>query len=210
MNNGSQAVALHRNRTTDQNLLELHQAYQAFMQTRPWRELNDRNLLLFNDPDPALQACCVVMGHWGIEYGLAVYTGELATDTFIRLALGDDGQQARSIAATTGHRCLVSGDERRRMHRLGIKYHGNDNYLVWFSRDPGQVKTRRIDDQEAAMLTDWLRAATDAALQIRARTLKTTTMGLLASDDPTFYPMQCVKLPNGSWQHTPTTMTTPG
>ena len=213
MNNGSQAIALHTNRTTDQNLLGLHQAYQDFMQTRPWRELNDRNLLLFNDPDPALQACCVVMGHWGVEHGLAAYTGELATDTFISLALGDDGeqaQQARSIAATTGHRSLVSGDERRRMHRLSIKYHGNDNYPVWFPRDPGQEKTRRIDDQEAAMLTDWLRAATDAALQIRAGTLRTTTMGLLASDDRTFHPTQCVKMPNGSWQHTTTTMTTPG
>ena len=153
------------------------------------------------------------MGHWGIEYGLAAYTGELATDTFIRLALGDDGEQARqarSIAATTGHRSLVSGDERRRMHRLSIKYHGNDNYPVWFSRDPGQEKTRRIDYQEAAMLTDWLRAATDAALQIRAGTLRTTTMGLLASDDRTFHPIECVKLPSGSWQHTTITMTTPG
>ena len=92
MNSGTQAIAPSRSRITDQNLLELHLAYQVFMQTRPWRELNDRNLLLFNDPDPALPACCVVMGHWGIECGLAAYTGELATDTFIRLALGDDGE----------------------------------------------------------------------------------------------------------------------
>ena len=113
MNNGSQAIGPHKRNLTDRNLLELHQAYQDFKQTRPWRELNDRNLLLFNDPEPALQACCVVMGHWGIEYGLAAYTGELATDTFIRLALGHNGeqaQQARSISATTGHRSLVSAD----------------------------------------------------------------------------------------------------
>ena len=32
-------------------------------------------------------------------------------------------------------------------------------------------------------------------------------MGLLASDDRAFYPIKCVKLPDGSWQHTPTTMT---
>ena len=67
---------------------------------------------------------------------------------------GEQAQQARSIAATTGHRSLVRGDERRRMHRLSIKYHGNDNYPVWFSRDPGQEKTRRIDDQETAMLAN--------------------------------------------------------
>ena len=85
--------------------------------------------MLFNNPDPNLQACCVVMGHWDVKHGLVAYTGELATDTFIRLALGDDGeqaQQARSIAATTGYRSLVRGDE----HRMGIKYRGNDNYPV--------------------------------------------------------------------------------
>ena len=57
------------------------------------------------------------------------------------------------------------------------------------------------------MLADWLRVATDAALRIRAGTLNTTTTSFLASDDRTFYPIECIKLPDGSWQHTPTTMT---
>ena len=194
---------------TDQNLLELHQAFRKFMQTRPWRELNDRNLLLFNHPVPDLQACCVVMGHWGVEHGLAAYTGELATDVFTRLALGDDGDQAKragSIAATTGHKSLVSGDELRRIHRMGFKYRGNDNYPVWFARNPGEDNTRRIDDQEAAMLADWLTAAVGASHLIRAGSLRTTTMALFASDNRTFHPIECVKLPDGSWRYTASTM----
>ena len=213
MTNDSPATPGRRGRVTDQNLRNLHQAYQEFMQTHPWQELNDRNLLLFEDPDPALQACCVVMGHWGIERGLAAYTGALATDNFIRIILGADGrqaQQARSIAATTGHSSLVSSDERQRMHRLGIRYHGKHNHPIWFSKDPGQHGTRRIDDQEAASLADWLGAATDAALRIRAGTLTTTTMDLAATDDRTFHPIKCLRLPDGSWQHTPFTMTRTG
>ena len=143
MTNATKVRSPQRQMVTDQNLLELHQAYQEFMQTRPWRELNDRNLLLFNNPDPDLQACCVVMGHWGVEHGVAAYTGELAVDIFTRLALGDDGDQAlraRSIAAITGHRSLVSGDELRRIHRMGFKYRGNDNYPVWFARNPGRTR----------------------------------------------------------------------
>ena len=202
-----------RQMVSDQNLLKLHQAYREFMQTRPWRELNDRNLLLFNHSDPDLQACGVVMGHWGVEHGLAAYTGALATDVFTRLALGDDGdqaQRARSIAATTGHKSLVSGDELRRIHRMGIKYRGNDNYPVWFARNPGEDKTRRIDDQEAAMLADWLTATVGASHLIRTGTLRTTTMDLLASDNRTFHPIECVKLPDGSWQYAASTMRKPG
>ena len=196
-------------RITDQNLLALHQAYQDFMNTRPWKELNDRNILVFNTRKPDTQACCAVMGHWGIEYGLAGYTGPLAIEAMTELALRDDGdgpRTARSIAATTGHKSLVSSDERRRMHRMGLKYQGNENYPVWFAIDPGEQWTRNIDDQEASMLAEWLRAAVDIAVQARAGALDIITMSLGASDGHTFHPIECVKLTDSSWKHTPTTM----
>ena len=94
------------------------------------------------------------------------------------------------------------------MHRLGIRYRGKNNYPVWFARDPGKATTKPIGDEEAAMLAGWLRAAVDAALEIGAGNLRTVTMGLLDSDDRSFYPIECVRLPDGSWRYTATTLIT--
>ena len=155
----SPAIIPTGSRITDQNLLELHHAYQDFMNAKPWKELNDRNILLFNKTPDSLksgrldqdtQASCVVMGHWDLEYGIAGYIGPLGLDTITRIVLGKDGEQpqpARSIAATTGHRSMVRSNERQRMHRMGLKYQGNDNYPVWFAQDPGVTSTRSINDQ---------------------------------------------------------------
>ena len=205
MSNASPAT---RNGITDQHLQELHRAYQDFMQTCPWMELNDRNILLFNDSDPDLQACCTVMGHWGAEYGLAAYIGESAINTLTGHALGGDRrlpQQVRTVAATTGRKSLVGNSELRRMHHLGIEYPNNNRYPVWFSCKPDWV-AKDINDREASALAVWLRVATDAALRIRSGVLKTTTMGLMATDNCTFYPIECVKSPDGFWQYTATTL----
>ena len=57
----------------DQELKHLHQAYRAYMETEPWRELTDRNPILITHTQTGQQALTIAMGHWRKEYGIAMY-----------------------------------------------------------------------------------------------------------------------------------------
>ena len=51
-----------------------------------------------------------------------------------------------------------------------------------------------------------MRAAASIAAQVRDRTLEIITMDLQATNNHTFHPIECIKMQDNSWKHTPTTI----
>ena len=202
---------------TDNHLYELHMAYQAFMADRPWQELTDRNPFVIRHPDDNEQACCVVMGHWAREFGVAMYRGEAGMTAYRKTILGDEQatRQCWTIAATTGHRSLVDDREKRRIRRMGIRYSGNSNWPIWFASFPAEPaspnlpprnarrNTRNINDQEAVFLTLALKAANDIAAQARAGRLHIHTDDRPDPQQDPVPALESTLQTDGSWNHQP-------
>ena len=193
---------------SDENLIDLHRAYQDYMRTQPWRELNDRNVLLVTHPKTGVTAYCVAMGHWGQEFGLAAYTGKRGLETYRRMTLDGDDAGARNthtLAATTGSPLMVDAGELKRLPGLGVTYPFN-SHPVWIATHAAGHSPGKINDHQSIILSKALRAATDAALQIRAGTLITRTLSLEETDDQSIFPLECTLMPDGTWRHRETTL----
>ena len=166
---------------TDQHLMELHHAYQDYMAAKPWREMTDRNPFMVTNPENGEEACCIAMGHWGLEYGVAMYLEPGSIGTYRNHGLGlrpTAPVTCRLLGATTGHRNLVDMGERPRLRSMGISY-GEDRWPIWFRPkldQAGRILGRNvIDDQDAVILAAALRAAADIALQARLGAISITT-----------------------------------
>ena len=163
----------------DQELKHLHQAYRAYMETEPWRELTDRNPILITHTQTGQQALTIAMGHWRKEYGIAMYLDQKGQQEYRRTVLGPGTSQmpnCATIAATTGERNLMAHRERRRLKPLGIPPYQENQWPAWFSSENFALhRTWLINNDEAVFLAHALNAAAHLVEEHRAGRLQITT-----------------------------------
>ena len=186
---------------TDKHLRALHEAYQAYMEHQPWRELTERNPFVLTHPVTGADALCVALGHWTIEYGLGIYLGQKGLEAYRREVLQLDlaaHWDCDQVAATTGQRNLVQYSERKRLGRLGITYEQEDGWPVWFRASP----RRYIRDQEAVLLTQALQASVSIVLLARAGRLEIFTDERPHPGREPVTALRSQREPGGEWEHT--------
>lgn len=204
-----------RGTPTSEHLKELHQAYQKYMETEPWRELTERNPYAIEHPLTSESAWCMSMGHWKTEHGVAMFVDPNGIEGYFDMAIIpniNNPPDCRKVSATTGGRNLVDRAERRRLRDMDISYAENQ-WPIWFrmAKDPftNSLTRRNINDHEAMLLAHALKSATDIALQARAGTLSITTDEREQPAGDPIPALTCRLNAEGQWQHSPLTLTPP-
>ena len=191
----------------DQVLKDLHQAYREYMRTEPWQELTERNPFVTRHPDTSEDIWCLAMGHWQIEYGVALYVGENAESYYRTHALRADNDApvtCELISAATGERNLVDFSERRRLSKMGISY-GKDEWPIWFrvktNSQGHRIGRTPVSNEEAKLLTEALSASVDIAEQTREDRMDVKTDNRPFPGDTPVPVIRSIRREDGTWEH---------
>ena len=164
----------------NQDILELHRAFTAFKEERPWDTLIYPNVIQIQHPD-GTESVAAVLGRDGIQTGINVFVGENPFLDLVRVMELDPRNEEDTVDMAMKIECLVAltadredmdDVELKAMKRAGIKYRGRGNWPQMRRHTAGFMPWR-MDRNEAQHLTVALRTATEVAQAVRDGRLDT-------------------------------------
>ena len=118
---------------TDQQLADLHQAYRAYMNSKPWVPLQNNHAFRIDNPVDDAPVYCFTMGATGHEFGLAAYVGPTAKQDLINICTGQNflASASRVIAGIANKRSDIPPRDLERLQGLGISYSNPAEWPAW-------------------------------------------------------------------------------
>ena len=148
---------------TDEQWLELHEAFREYCQLYPWACFDDTDLVTVESPNGQENGYCVVLGSGGIERGLAVYRGDEGLAGFLAVMSGmvDPGSldalnTTDAVSATLADREELDKEDRDVIRSLGLRYRGRGRWPIFRSYEPGYFPWR-LEAEDAVLLATALR-----------------------------------------------------
>lgn len=165
------------NKLNKENWSAPYQAAIAFQQAAPWEWLSGKDLFAIENPDGGEMGYCSVLGSGGEEFGLGMFVGEDAYQTYARLMAEDidpedleESVMARSISLLFADRDDLEKEEREVIRSLGLRFRGRNAWPLFRSQQPGYVPWF-LEKTEAVFLTAAIQQALVVADEIRAGAL---------------------------------------
>ena len=158
---------------TDNQWLELHEAFREYCAAAPWQWLDDNDLVIVEHPSGNETSFCAVMGSGEMEYGLAVYRGDEGLAGYLGIMTGAIGvgtpesmDSTNALSAMLVDREVLSKEERDTIRSLGLRYRGRGRWPLFQDMRPGYIPWQ-VDGEGAVALTWALRGVLDVASRVK-------------------------------------------
>lgn len=156
--------------------LDFFKAAEAFRDLAPWKWMWDQDLFGVQDPATGETGWCCIMGAAKEVFALGVYPGREGYRTFLNLVnLNDNTEETDRVAAGLGQHILktefVNRDEtdetdRKAFKKLGLKFHGNNQWIQAREMKPGYLPYY-LNDKQVLFLTHAFHQAMDVTVRFK-------------------------------------------
>ncbi len=160
------------NEPTEQQWLDLHEAFREYCQAAPWQWFDDTYMVVIQHPSTAEAGYCVVLGSGGLEYGLAVYRGDEGLAGYLGIMSGaievgsfESLDMTNALSAMLADREDLTKEERDTIRSLGLRYRGRGRWPLFQDVRPGYMPWQ-LDGEGAVFLTWALRGMIDVTAAV--------------------------------------------
>ena len=152
---------------------ELYEAAAEFKELACWKWMWDHDLIGVQDPETGMIGYCCVMGRAGEHFGIAAYMGSEGLAGYLMLATAEVPPTPaemieinKCLMASFENRGFLTGEDRRVLKRLGLRFRGTNAWPQFRSYEPG-LHPWYLKSHEARFLTTCIRQTMGVARRLK-------------------------------------------
>lgn len=140
---------------------ELYASATRLKEMKPWETFWDLDIIAVQNGEEEDTVFYSILGHGGECYGISVYEGYEAFNTFMMLTMQDQLNlptgyamfSQKNLTCYWGSREELTEKQRNVIKELGYKYRGKNQWLYFLSLEPG-YRPYNLDQEEVIRMTE--------------------------------------------------------
>lgn len=150
-----------RKEATIEQWKALYESATRLKEMKPWEKFWDLDIIAVQNGKEEDTVFYSILGHGGNCYGISVYEGYEAFNTFMMLTMQDrlnlQSEYAmfsqKNLTCYWGNREELTEKQRKVIKELGYKYRGKNQWLYFLSFEPG-YRPYNLDQEEVIRMTE--------------------------------------------------------